>query len=105
MGSKRVQLRHVALDSDRRQAMVPGTPVDLTKQEFDLLYLFGVLFGHRLQPRGAAVEGVERRRGTSPNARSTPWISRLRRKVERGAQDPEMILTAWGVGYKFVDVD
>jgi len=30
-------------------------------------------------------------------------ISRLRRKVERDAHDPELILTAWGVGYKFVD--
>jgi DNA-binding response OmpR family regulator len=32
-------------------------------------------------------------------------ISRLRRKIERDGQDPEMILTAWGVGYKFVDAD
>jgi DNA-binding response OmpR family regulator len=32
-------------------------------------------------------------------------ISRLRRKVELDAQSPELILTAWGVGYKFVDVE
>jgi len=32
-------------------------------------------------------------------------VSRLRRKIERDAQDPELILTAWGVGYKFVDVE
>jgi len=32
-------------------------------------------------------------------------ISRLRHKVERGPQDPELLLTAWGVGYKFADVD
>ena len=30
-------------------------------------------------------------------------ISRLRRKIEVDPQDPELILTAWGVGYKFVD--
>ena len=28
---------------------------------------------------------------------------RLRRKIERDPQDPEMLLTAWGVGYKFGD--
>jgi len=32
-------------------------------------------------------------------------VSRLRRKLERDAQDPELILTAWGVGYRFVDVE
>jgi len=31
-------------------------------------------------------------------------VSRLRRKIERDAQDPSLILTAWGVGYKFADV-
>ena len=32
-------------------------------------------------------------------------VSRLRRKVERDARKPALILTAWGVGYKFVDID
>ena len=30
-------------------------------------------------------------------------ISRLRRKLERDPHDPEMLLTAWGVGYKFAN--
>jgi len=30
-------------------------------------------------------------------------VSRLRKKIERHVQEPELILTAWGVGYKFAD--
>jgi hypothetical protein len=29
----------------------------------------------------------------------------LRRKIERDPQDPELLLTVWGVGYKFADVN
>jgi DNA-binding response OmpR family regulator len=30
-------------------------------------------------------------------------IKRLRRKVETEANDPQLILTVWGTGYKFSD--
>ena len=32
-------------------------------------------------------------------------VSRLRRKIEHDPGDPELLLTAWGVGYKFADAD
>src|SRR5262249_59497816 len=35
--SRRVQSRHLALDVDRRQAVVRGAALELTKQEFDPL--------------------------------------------------------------------
>ena len=103
-GSKRVQSRFVALDSDRRQAVVRGSPVDLTKQEFDLLYLLasrpGIVFS-----RAALLSKVWSDDVYVTERTVDTVISRLRRKVERDAQDPEMILTSWGVGYKFVDAD
>ena len=103
-GSKRVRSRFVALDSERRQAIVRGAPVDLTKQEFDLLYLLasrpGIVFS-----RAALLAKVWSDDGYVTERTVDTVISRLRRKVERDAQDPEMILTAWGVGYKFVDAD
>jgi DNA-binding response OmpR family regulator len=97
-----VQSRDVALDPQRREAVVRGRLVELTKQEFDLLYLL------------AARPGIVYSRGTLLTKAWTgdtyvtertvdTVISRLRRKIEPDAQRPELILTAWGVGYKFVD--
>lgn len=92
----------VTLDPDRRQARVRGDFVDLTRQEFDVLYLLasrrGIVFSR--DALIAKVWGGD----TYVTARTVDSVvSRLRRKVERDPNDPEMILTAWGVGYKFVD--
>jgi DNA-binding response OmpR family regulator len=100
----RVHLRDVRLDAQRREAVVRGAAVELTKQEFDLLYLLaarpGIVFS-----RAALLAKLwgDDRYVTERTVDTV--VSRLRRKIERDAQDPELLLTAWGVGYKFVDVD
>ena len=90
------------VDADRRQATVRGEPIELTKQEFDLLYLLcanpGIVFSR--QALLSRVWGGD----TYVTERTVDTVvSRLRRKVEVDPQDPELLLTAWGVGYKFVD--
>jgi DNA-binding response OmpR family regulator len=92
----------VTLDPDRRQARVRGGLVELTKQEFDVLYLLasrrGMVFS-----RAALIANVWGEDTYVTERTVDSVVSRLRRKVERDPDDPEMILTAWGVGYKFVD--
>ena len=93
----------LTLDPERRQARVRGDLVELTKQEFDILYLLasrrGIVFSRAALI--AKVWGGD----TYVTARTVDSVvSRLRRKIERDPNDPEMILTAWGVGYKFADV-
>ena len=93
----------VTLDPDRRQARVRGAVVELTKQEFDILYLLASRRGIVFSRAGliAKVWGGD----TYVTERTVDSVvSRLRRKIERNPNDPEMILTAWGVGYKFADV-
>ena len=99
--SHSIQSRDIALDLDKRHAIVRGERVELTKQEFDLLHLLaarpGIVFSR--EALLAKVWGGD----TYVTDRTVDTVvSRLRRKVERDAQDPELILTAWGVGYKFV---
>jgi DNA-binding response OmpR family regulator len=101
---RRVETRDLVLDPERREAVVRGGAVELTKQEFDLLYLLaarpGIVFS-----RVALLSKVWSDDTYVTERTVDTVVSRLRRKIERDAQDPELILTAWGVGYKFVDVD
>jgi len=99
-----MQDNDLVIDVERRLARVRGEPLDLTKQEFDLLHLLatrpGIVFSR--ESLLAKVWGGD----TYVTERTVDTVvSRLRRKIERDAQDPELILTAWGVGYKFADVE
>ena len=92
----------VTLDPERRQARVRGALVVLTKQEFDILYLLasrrGIVFS-----RAALIAKVWGGDTYVTERTVDSVVSRLRRKIERDPNDPEMLLTAWGVGYKFAD--
>jgi DNA-binding response OmpR family regulator len=93
----------VTLDPERRQARVRGDRVELTKQEFDILYLLasrrGIVFS-----RASLIAKVWGGDTYVTERTVDSVVSRLRRKIERDPNDPEMILTAWGVGYTFADV-
>ncbi len=90
------------MDPARRRAEVRGQPVDLTRHEFDLLALLaanrGIVFSRRrlvdeVWPQDVHV--TERSVDTV--------IKRLRQKIERNPAEPDLILTAWGSGYRFAD--
>ena len=102
--ARRVHARDLTLDADRRDAVVRGRPIDLTRQEFDLLYHLaarpGIVFS-----RAALLSKVWSDEVYVTERTVDTVVSRLRKKIEREAQDPELILTAWGVGYKFADVE
>ncbi|PYQ72842.1 MAG: DNA-binding response regulator [Acidobacteria bacterium] len=101
---RHLAFRNLAIDVDKRQVVAHGHPVDLTRQEFDLLQLLasrpGIVFSRMalLTKIWSGDEYVTERTVDTV-------VSRLRKKIERDAQDPELILTAWGVGYKFADVE
>jgi two-component system OmpR family response regulator/two-component system alkaline phosphatase synthesis response regulator PhoP len=93
----------LTVDPTRRQARLDGREIDLTANEFDLLYLLvsnrGIVFSREaLMQRvwGAETHITERSVDT--------LVKRVRRKIEDEGSDPRFILTVWGTGYKFADV-
>ena len=90
----------LSLDPARRQVVVRGHLAHLSKQEFELLYDLasspGIVFTrqdllvrHWPHTKHRDIRLVD------------PIVSRLRRKIEVEADKPRLILTVWGVGYKF----
>ena len=94
----------LSIDRERRTATVRGGRIELTKQEFDLLYLMASRPG-AVFTRAALLQEVWSDDTYVTDRTVDTVISRLRRKIDRDPQDPAMLLTAWGVGYKFSDVN
>ena len=101
--SKAISYKHIDLDPARRRVRVSNTDVDLTSNEFQLLYVLlsspGIVFS-----REALLSRVWKDQ-TFVTVRSVDTlIKRLRKKIETNPADPEVILTVWGAGYKAADV-
>jgi len=98
-----VRIRDVEIDPARRRVRVAGREAELTDQEFRLLYLLathaGIVFS-----REALLAKVWRG-DTFVTVRSVDTlVKRLRRRIESDPAHPRLLLTVWGVGYKFADV-
>jgi two-component system OmpR family response regulator/two-component system alkaline phosphatase synthesis response regulator PhoP len=95
--------RGIDIDPARRRVRVAGREVDLTFNEFELLYVLlanpGIVFS-----RETLLAKVWKDT-TFVTVRSVDTlVKRLRKKVERDPSSPETILTIWGAGYKAADV-
>jgi len=94
---------HIEMDPARRRVRVDNRDVDLTTNEFQLLYVLlaspGIVFS-----REALLSRVWKDE-TFVTVRSVDTlIKRLRKKIESNPADPAIILTVWGAGYKAADV-
>jgi two-component system OmpR family response regulator/two-component system alkaline phosphatase synthesis response regulator PhoP len=98
-----IHVHDVDIDPARRRVRVSGRDVDLTDQEFRLLYLLashaGIVFS-----REALLSKIWRG-DTFVTVRSVDTlVKRLRRRIEADHKNPQLLLTVWGVGYKFADL-
>lgn len=82
-----------------RTATVDGRPVELTAREFDLLLHFSRQPG-RVYRRSELLDSVWGFGHDGYEHTVNSHINRLRAKIERNSDNPEYIVTVWGVGYK-----
>ena len=77
-----------------------GTPIFLTAKEFDLLYF---LYSYKGQvfTKDQLYENVWGYENAPEGNNLTSFVRKLRKKIEPDPDNPQYILTVWGVGYKF----
>jgi DNA-binding response OmpR family regulator len=97
-----ISIHGLAIDPARRRVRAGERDVELTDQEFRLLYLLathpGIVFS-----REALLAKIWRG-DTFVTVRSVDTlVKRLRRRIEPDPANPLHLLTVWGVGYKFAD--
>jgi DNA-binding response OmpR family regulator len=92
------------VDPIRREVTIADKHVDLTPKEFDLLRLFAANPG-RVFPRKYLLEKIWDYSYEGYDRTIDSHINRLRAKIEENPENPQLVLTVWGIGYKFTDAE
>ncbi|MFT5219811.1 MAG: DNA-binding response OmpR family regulator [Planctomycetota bacterium] len=92
----------LSIDSEQRLVSVDGIDTDLTVKEFDLLWHFANHPG-RVYSRSQLLDSVWGIGHDGYEHTVNSHINRLRSKIEQDPSNPELIVTVWGVGYKFLN--
>ncbi|MGD8761603.1 MAG: response regulator transcription factor [Desulfobacteraceae bacterium] len=88
----------------KRSATIEGRSIDLTAKEFDVLLHFARNPG-KVYTRSQLLDMVWGYGHDGYEHTVNSHINRLRAKIEKDPAHPAYILTVWGVGYKFADLE
>lgn len=98
------QTPQLIVDAERRRVSRRGTDIALTRQEFDLLYILssrpGIVFS-----RQALLAKLPRTPSEVTERSIDAIVTRLRQKLGDDPRHPQLIFTAWGLGYRFADAE
>lgn len=95
-----IQSGNLRIDANRREVTLGRRQIELTAREFDLLSYFAHHPG-RVFRRADLLDSVWGYGHEGYEHTVNSHINRLRAKIEANPSKPEMIVTVWGVGYKF----
>lgn len=102
--TKKIAFKGLSIDVEMRKVIRDGLKITLTPKEFDLLVLLATHQG-RSYSREELLNQVWGYEFLGYEHTVNSHINRLRSKIERDLNNPEFILTTWGVGYRFNDED
>lgn len=90
------------IDTEKRKVVLHGRVLELTAKEFDLLALFASNPGKAFS-REVLLNKVWGYNFAGYEHTVNSHINRLRAKVEKDPANPKIIITVWGIGYKFTE--
>ena len=96
--TSRLRYGRLEVDLAAHEALIDGQPVALTAREFELLTLF-VTHPRQALTREQIFEQVWGSWGD--RSAVSVYVRRLREKLEAEPRNPELLVTVWGVGYRF----
>ena len=97
-----IRIGPITVYPKQHRALIEEEEVDLTSKEFDLLLQF-VRHPGRAFSRGELLSRVWGEEFDGFDHTVNTHINRLRSKIEPDPDDPALIQTVWGVGYRFAD--
>ena len=98
---KEIMIKDLAIDLNLRKASLKRIRLELTPKEFDLLVLLASNPGKAFT-RQELLEQVWGYTFSGYEHTVTAHVNRLRIKIESDLDQPEYILTSWGIGYRFI---
>lgn len=102
MSKKEVRLGHHVFDKVQRCIIKENTIIPLTTKEYSLLSFLAEMPG-RVVSKETLLKKVWGYSHSGYNHTIETHISRLRSKIEEDPNDPKILLTIWGSGYKLVN--
>jgi DNA-binding response OmpR family regulator len=94
-----IRAGRVAVDTSLQDAVVDGAPVGLTQKEFRLLHLLATRAGKAVS-RDFLIEQLWADEELASDKNVAVYIRRIRQKIERDPDAPEVLLTVRGYGYR-----
>jgi two-component system alkaline phosphatase synthesis response regulator PhoP len=101
-GGEVVRAGLLTIDIPKMRVSVDGSDVELTSSEFDILLTLARQPG-RIYTRAQLLDAVHGVSFESYERSVDAHIKNIRRKIEPNPKHPSLVLTVYGVGYKFAD--